>query len=46
LNKTGESSSMNFDDRQYNFTLHVLTTLLLIEFEWGIAVFIGWFSVQ
>jgi hypothetical protein len=34
---------MNFDDGQYSLTLHVLTTLLLIEFEWGIAVFIGWF---
>jgi hypothetical protein len=34
---------MNFDDGQYSLTLHVLTTLLLIEFEWGVAVFIGWF---
>jgi hypothetical protein len=34
---------MNFGDGQYSLTLHVLTTLLLIEFEWGVAVFIGWF---
>jgi hypothetical protein len=27
----------------YSLTLHVLTTLLIIELQWGIAVFIGLF---
>jgi hypothetical protein len=30
-------------DGPYSLTLHVPTTLLIIEVEWGIAVFIGWF---
>lgn len=34
---------MSFLGGPYNPTLHVLTTLLIIEVEWGIAVFIGWF---
>lgn len=34
---------MSFLGGPYSPTLHVLTTLLIIEVEWGIAVFIGWF---
>jgi hypothetical protein len=34
---------MSFRDGPYALTLHVLMTLLIIEVEWGIAVFIGWF---
>lgn len=30
-------------DGPYRLTLHVVTTLLIIEVQWGIAVFIGWF---
>jgi hypothetical protein len=34
---------MIFRDGPYALTLHVLMTLLIIEFQWGIAMFIGWF---
>lgn len=34
---------MRFLGGPYSLTLYVLTTLLIIEVEWGIAVFVGWF---
>jgi len=34
---------MSFVPGPYSLTLHVLATLLIIEFECGIAVFVGWF---
>jgi hypothetical protein len=34
---------MNFPNGPYSLIVHVLPTLLIIEAEWGIAVFIGWF---
>ena len=37
---------MSFVPGPYSLTLHVLATLLIREFEWGIAVFIGGFSVR
>jgi hypothetical protein len=40
---TKRDVAMSFLGGPYNPTLHVLTTLLIIEVEWGIAVFIGWF---
>jgi hypothetical protein len=36
-------SAMSFLDGPYGLTLHVLMTMLIIELEWGIAVFIWWF---
>jgi hypothetical protein len=36
-------AAMSSLDGPYRLTLHVVTTLLIIEVQWGIAVFIGWF---